>query len=132
MGNKDNPRSLRTVDLRFQERQACRSVLDVYAETKSVVGMTQAMDYSKMTGGRGAIYDPSSKNSPLFDFLIDVELTIKETLTKEEVFQHLNTLLDVNRVVTVEAICKMEERLGRQFVARKIWPVRQYLTTIKR
>lgn len=132
MNERKHAHSLTTADIREMERKACRDVLDVYNQTKSVTGTAGAIDYAKITGGRGAQYSDAGKNLPLLDFLIDVENTISETLTGEERALYLERLLDTERAVTTEDVQRVEERLGRQFKARYIHPVHLYFITVKK
>ncbi len=132
MNERKNVFTLRTENIREGERKACRDVLDVYNQTISTVGTAGAIDYAKITGGRGAQYSDSGKNLPLLDFLIDVENTLVETLTVAEHEMYISALLETDRVVTTEALQLVEERLGRQFKARYIHPVHGYFTVIKK
>jgi hypothetical protein len=119
-------------EMRTSERYACRSVLDSYNETRATTGSSGAIDYSRITGGRGAQYSDSGKNLPLLDFVVDVENTLSETLHPNEITLFLKTLLETDRLVTTEQMQRIEERVGRQFKLRGLYPVFQYFTTVKK
>ena len=123
---------VRTEQIREMERKACRDVLEVYNQTKSVTGSAGAIDYGKITGGRGAMFSDAGKSLPLLDFCVDVENALSNTLGPEELTLHLETLLDTERTVTTEEVQHIEERIGRKFKAYGLHPVHLYFVTVKK
>jgi hypothetical protein len=121
-----HPQSLRTEDIRRMERKACTAVLDAYSQTKSIIGTAGAIDYSKNTGGRGALFSDAGKHLPLLDFVIDVENTLDETLSKAEIRYYMEDLLDFEKTTFSVEFMKVQERLGRQFMGRLLYPVKRY------
>lgn len=117
------------------QRQTFAAVMDAYDNIKSVLGNAQAIDYSRMTGGQGAQFSTdNAKGLALLDYTIDVERTIKNTLNAPELKYYLDNLVGQSfplKVDTEESMA-IQEKLGRMFYARGMYPVRKYFVTIKR
>jgi hypothetical protein len=132
---RKNVKKFYTRDIRQMERSTFIHVIEAYENIKATLGNAQAIDYSRITGGQGAQFSTdNSKSLALLDFCIDVENTIKNNLTPEEHTFVLDNLAGCELPLKVETEFSMaiQEKLGRLFYARGMYPIRKYFVTVKR
>lgn len=70
----------------------------------------------------------------VLDFFIDVENAIATIITDEKdlkIFWEYYRMGDTEKLTGPQR-SKLEQRIGRLFIAQKIWPVNRYFTSIRR
>lgn len=110
------------------------SVISAYQETKTVIGTSGAIDYSK------ALLNPSTSlqvvghiKPSLLDFICDVELTARKALNDEDFkfFQtyFVHTYLEdfPNNERLREQAQSIAHNVGRKLITNKIHPVKGYM-----
>lgn len=119
-------RGIRTSLLRERERMAFSAVIETYEHAKSVLGTAKAMDYSKITGGRGAQYSDNSFSSRLIEFMVDVENLINNNISKDDARLWLKDVMDIEATTIHECVLRIRERIGRAFIGNQVYPVSFY------
>ncbi len=114
-------------------RHAFAVVIENYNHIRSVVGTAQAMDYSRSGQSNKVGCSSEAKSYPLTDFSIDVYNAVKHALTKEELIFFHTALEDkpLDLSVQDDNYLALQERLGRVFVGRKIYPLQLYFSMFK-
>jgi len=131
---KDKPRkkyksnNYTTPELRQKYRAAFAAVLETLNNTRSVLGQSRAIDYSKVIGGEGAQFSQGDIGHQLIDYTVDVLKAVKDTLSEAELKFFNENLLDDDYDMTVqsEEFLRLQERLGRVFISRDLFPVSKY------
>jgi hypothetical protein len=133
---RKHPKTAYTPDLRRYEREAFAAVIDAYNQIKSTLGSEQAFDYSRMNNGaQAAQYCPEKKHAgfAFIDYVVDVENAIKYALSEVEAQLLLRDTVkyaeELNKTV---ARMEQEEKLGRVFTGRGLFPVRSYFIVVKK
>ena len=111
---------------RARNRKAFEQVLDEY-ERRHNVSRIQAFDYTDDTSGSTNPITPSN-----LDFFCDVELAIEAVLKddkairnfSDEYFLGIPTWNDTQKF-------HFEQKIGQLFVTRRIWPIKQYFSTVR-
>lgn len=122
-------------ELRRKSRSAFQRVIDTYNSIRSVMGTTKAMDYSTINrGAQGPQYSFNDEWYRLIDFTVDVRRAATDSLTPAEMAEFDNNIQDQEIDYTVQSneFVKFQEKLGRVFVARKLYPTSKYFAVIKR
>lgn len=122
-------------DIQRLMRHCFMQVMATSNHILSVLGTAQAIDYSKMAepSGRSG-HSGCSHSYPLTDFTIDVENTAKQTLDEDDL-RFFNTSLkgkDIDYSVQDNDFLRIQEKLGRAFYSRGLYPLQKYFTTVKR
>jgi hypothetical protein len=117
-------------------RFAFWKVMEAYNAARSLMGQAGAMDFTKITGGKGAQYNPSAgqDNFRMIDFTVYVLQVVKELLDTQEMqfFEEKLQDSDLDIPVQSEEFLRMQERLGRAFMGRGLYPVRRYFAVVKK
>lgn len=132
--NKAQPK-LSKRDIKRVFRHAFAVVVENFNHLRSILGTSQAVDYSRMFENTGKARDSATNKAyVLIDFTIDVEKAIRSTLNDGDLkFFHSNILdkpLDLS--VQSEEYIEMQEQLGRVFFSRGIYPLQRYFSVVKK
>jgi hypothetical protein len=118
-------------------RHACEQVLEEANEIRSTIGMTQNLNYEQAgSNAQGAQYTNDCNPFRRIDFTADVSAVVKDVLTEPEYRYYKEKLEDKDfedelKVQSV-AFMSMQERLGKAFKARGLWPVSKYFKVVKK
>lgn len=116
-------------------RHAFATVMENYNHMRSILGTAQAVDYSRMASRSGRSgYGGESKSYPLTDFTIDVENAVKQTLKGDDLTFFYTSLKDkpIDFSVQTEEFMRIQEKMGRVFLSRGLYPIQKYFTVIKK
>lgn len=119
---------------KLRRRRAFLTVINQFNDIRSVLGQAGCVDYSRLSGGKGPIYATDrGKAFRLIDFTIDVRNILERNLTAEELSFVKATLYDkeIDLTVQSEAFMKLQERIGRLFIGRGLYPVSKYFNEVK-
>jgi hypothetical protein len=122
---------------RRHERTACIYTLEAYNSSRSVAGQPQAIDYSQRNpGSQSAQYrDDSMKYYQIVDFITDVHKAVKDTLTPAEYKWFVANLQDQDEIDLThqpDPFLDLQEKLGKVFLERGLYPLGGYFTVIKK
>lgn len=120
--------------LRAKQREAFVAVIDNYNQIRAVFGTIQAMDYSTKEV-RGAQNSTTDRSHQVIDFQVDVTKAVEDTLNAEQL-KFFNTVIkdkDLEDALMVQSVqfMHLQEKLGRVFIARQLFPVTKYFTVTK-
>ena len=120
---------------RHRQREAFVAVMDSFNSIRAVLGQIQAMDYSKMTEGSGAQYGTTDRTHQVIDYQVDVMSAVEASLTPAQLvfFNERLKDQDLEEVLLVQdtAFMDLQEKLGRIFIARELFPVTSYFKVVK-
>ena len=119
-----------TVAIRERERNAFASVMEAYNHTESVLGQAKSLDYSKITGGRGAQFSDNSVGTRLIEFTVDVEQLLDKNIQENELWLR-SLVLDLELTTIPTEVLRIRERLGRVFIANNVYPVSSYFRSYR-
>lgn len=127
MGRKNNTNQ--THQRRAKNKKAFEEVLDYYEISKSK-SLVNVMDTAKDNGLNGTI-NPAAPS--ILDFICDVDQTIKIVIDNKNILQKFfETYIIGNDTLDKSEKNSFEQRIGRLFITRGIWPVRKYFFTIRK
>jgi hypothetical protein len=118
-----------------KHREAFVAVIDSFNQIRTVLGQIQAMDYANALEGSGAQYGNTDRSLQVIDFMVDVTKAVEGTLTPEQLAffnENLkdNDLEEALKVQTVQFM-RLQEKLGKVFIARELFPVSKYFVSAK-
>lgn len=125
---KDKPRkSMRQRDFNEAFRRAFFVVVETYNELRSTLGTAKAIDYAGSQLGK-ALYKNDIAFLRLIDFTIDVDKAVVDTLDGGDLVMFRECYKDQpdNSSKSTTEQMSMQERMGRIFMARHIYPVSGY------
>lgn len=131
---EDKPYRMPKKEISRLMRHVFAKVVDAYNNTRSVLGTAQAIDYSQVSGsGRGSYSDPGV-GFPLAEFTIDVMNAVKYALDPYEFKFFMDNIADKPLDLSVQSdeYMAMQDKLGRVFLSRKLYPVNAYFVTVKK
>lgn len=114
---------------------ACRKVVDRCNDIRSVLGQVEAFDYSRLKdSGEGAQYAPHG-GFPFLEFTVDVLNVARNVLSPQEFAfftRHMYDNHDLDYTRCTDDEMRLQEKLGRAFMGRGLYPVSAYFRVIKR
>lgn len=126
------PRKAKRHDARAAYRRAFFIVVETFNELRSTSGSAKSMDYAQSQLG-----SPKFKNDisflRLIDFTLDVEKAVMDTLDGSDLAMFKEHYQDQPSKVSKSTTEQMriQERMGKIFMARHIYPVSKYFMVEK-
>jgi hypothetical protein len=130
-------RSVQAREMKRIYRYACLQIIEAANEIRSSIGAAQNLNYERAgSNAQGAQYVNDGHSFRLIDFTVDVEKAVRDTLTDAE-YDFYNQRLkdkDFDEELKVQSseFLRMQERLGRVFKVRKLWPASKYFAVVKK
>ncbi len=128
--------SPRGEELRRKQRAAFVDVIENVNKIRSVVGQIQAMDYVRAIDGSSAQYSTTDHALQVIDFLVDVDRAIKSVATPQQLVWFNENIKegDLESVLETQSLqfMHLQEKLGRVFILRDLFPVSKYFTVTKK
>lgn len=131
MRQRQHAKRFRTLDLRKTQRAAFEAVIATFNDIRSVQGTAPAKDYSLITGGSGAKFNDNGTFFNTIDYTVDVFNAVKMALADSPSAQRFfeRKIVDNHNIDYArqsETFMHFQERIGRVFIARGLYPVRKY------
>ena len=127
MGQKYNTNQ--TNQRRAKNKQAFNDVMTQY-ESATSKSLINAMDTAKDNGFGGTL-NPAAPS--VIDFICDVEKAIESIIENKKVLQNFfETYIMGNDSLSKSQKNRFEQRIGRIFITRNIWPVRKYFFALRK
>ena len=125
--------SPRSQNDRRKKRIAFGAVMTICNRIRGTLGQSPAIDYAAKSGGQGAQFSGEDHGHQLIDYTVDVAAAAHDTLRGADLVFFNARLLDQDFDLTAqsEAFMLLQERLGKVFTERELYPVAGYFKTVK-